>query len=87
MTIYKYPIQITDVQKVKLPIEAQILTAQMQGDALCIWAIVDEAATDTEERTIEVFGTGHPMGQVFRQYIGTVQMQGGALVWHVFERD
>jgi hypothetical protein len=31
MKIYKYPIEITDVQKVKLPLNAEILTAQIQS--------------------------------------------------------
>ena len=86
MTIYKYQIQITDVQMVKLPINAAILTAQMQGDQLCLWAKIEETNTDTEDRMIEVFGTGHPMTSHLRRYIGTVQMDGGSLIWHVFER-
>lgn len=86
MTIYKYPIKITSTQKVKLPINAEILTAQMQGDTLCLWAKVEEG-NSTEDRTIEVFGTGHPMSDDARRYIGTTQMHGIALlVWHVFER-
>lgn len=85
MTIYKYPIEITDCQKVRMPFNAEILTAQMQGDTLCLWANVEEHAS-LEERTIEVFGTGHPMSYENRRYIGTTQMHGGALVWHVFER-
>jgi hypothetical protein len=87
VTIYKYPIKIADSQKVKLPLNAEILTAQTQGETLCLWAKVEERNTDTEERTIEVFGTGHPMSDDARRYIGTTQMQGGALVWHVFERE
>lgn len=87
MTIYKYPIKIIDTQKVKLPLYAKILTAQMQGDTLCLWAQVDDTNTDTKERTIEVFGTGYPMSHDARRYIGTTQMRGGALIWHVFERE
>lgn len=86
MTIYKYPIEITDTQKVELPLGAEILTAQMQGENLCLWAKVDEFYTGMEERTIEVFGTGHAMSDNARRYIGTTQMHGGELIWHVFER-
>lgn len=85
MTIYKYQIEITSKQKVRLPINAEILTAQMQGDTLCLWALVEEG-NSTEDRIIEVFGTGHPMSDDARRHIGTTQMHGGALVWHVFER-
>jgi hypothetical protein len=88
MKIYKYPIEITDVQKVKLPLNAEILTAQIQsGSGLCLWAKVEEEHnTDTEEHTIEVFGTGHPMSAHDRRYLGTVQQAGGSLIWHIFER-
>lgn len=86
MTIYKYPIRIADVQEVLLPLNAEILTAQMQSGTLCLWAKVEEGNTSMEERTIEVFGTGHPMSNNARRYIGTAQMHGGSLIWHVFER-
>lgn len=87
MTIYKYPLKIEDTQKVNLPINAEILTAQTQGDTLCLWAQVHEGNTSMEERTIEVFGTGHAMRDDYaRRYIGTAKQFGGALVWHVFER-
>jgi hypothetical protein len=86
MKIYKYPIEIVDFQKVTLPLNAKILTAQMQGRTLCLWAQVEERNTSTEERSIEVFGTGHPMSQTLnRKYINSVQMADGAFVWHVFE--
>ena len=97
MTICKYPVKFTDAQKVGLlgayavtillkpPINAEILTAQMQGDTLCLWAKVEEG-NSTEERTIEVFGTGHPMSDDDRRYIGTTQAHGGVMCWHVFER-
>lgn len=86
MTIYKYPIKLTDSQKVKLPINAEILTAQMQDDTLCLWAKVEESNTSMEERIIDIFGTGCPISDEHRRYIGTTQMHGGALIWHVFER-
>jgi hypothetical protein len=84
-SIFKYPIQIMDVQKVTMPFESKILCAQMQRDQLCLWA---EVAPDSplHPRTIEIFGTGHAMDDSSRIYIGTVQMIGGGLIWHVYER-
>jgi hypothetical protein len=87
MTIYKYPIKITDTQTVNLPLNAEILTVKMQGETLCLWAKVEEGNACTEERTIEVFGTGHAMSMKYnRRYIGTAQQAGGSLIWHIFER-
>lgn len=86
MTIFKYPIGIAGVQTVTMPQRARILTVQMQGELPFIWAEV-ENQNAKEERIIELFGTGHPMGARYsRKYIGTVQQDGGALIWHVYER-
>lgn len=82
--IYKYPIEITDVQNVMLPFGAEILCVQFQQEQLCLWAIVND--NTPEPRTIYIFGTGHDMDDTPRRYIGTVQQHGGALIWHVFER-
>ena len=82
-TIYKYPLAIADSQAIKVPGEAKILCVQLQMDTLTLWAQVDPNNIPST-RTIEVFGTGHPMDDGCRSYIGTVQE--GSLVWHVFER-
>ena len=88
MTIYKYPIKITDEQIVMLPSGAEILTAQFQGHTLCLWAQVEEKLSVAKGRTIEVFGTGQPMSMRYnRRYIGTAQQSGGSLIWHIFERE
>lgn len=89
-TIWKYPLEVVDLQTVKMPAGAQILTAQMQGSAstgvtLCLWALVQPDAPLTG-CVIEILGTGHPAPDVPRRHIGTVLMMQGALVWHVFER-
>jgi hypothetical protein len=85
MNIYKFPIRVTDVQAVRMSAGAQILTVQVQHGQPCIWAHLDPDQPPTT-RTIEMFGTGHPIEPAPRQYIGTVQLQGGGLVFHVFER-
>lgn len=84
MTIWKFPIKITDVQKVEMPMGAEILSAQMQNGDLCLWALVSPA-NNKELRTIEIHGTGNYVEPADRKFIGTAQMAGGALVWHVFE--
>lgn len=86
-TIWKYELTVAEYQTVEMPVDAEILTVQMQGDVLCLWALVSPDA-ELAPRSIEVFGTGHPIEYSagnYRRYIGTVQMHGGSLVWHVFE--
>lgn len=85
-SIWKYQLEITDRQNVVMREGAQILTAQMQNGTLCLWAMLNPSAP-RERREIEIIGTGNPAEAADRRYIATVQMAGGALVWHVFERE
>lgn len=41
MNVYKYELEITDEQTIRLPLNAELLTVQMQGDKCCLWALVD----------------------------------------------
>lgn len=87
-TIYKYPLAVTDFQEVLLPIGAEILTVQTQRETACMWALVNPSETQKEARSIEIFGTGHPIGYdmgISRKYISTFQMHSGQLVFHAFE--
>jgi hypothetical protein len=86
-TIYKYSIGVTDMQTVEMPEGAEILTVQVQHGTPCLWAIVDPQRSQTKKRSIKMFGTGQPVNYEFHgcKYIGTVQMNGGQLVWHYFE--
>jgi hypothetical protein len=87
-TIWKFQLHITDEQQVSMPRGSVILCVQSQAGQPCLWAVVDSDAP-LEARTIHIFGTGLDMGDPatvpMRGYIGTFQMAGGALVWHVFE--
>lgn len=83
MTIYKYPLTVTDEQELNIQADARILCCQMQGGHPCLWALVDPSARMTK-RKIFIVGTGNKVPER-TIYIGTVQMLSGALVWHVFE--
>ena len=83
-TIHKYELQITATQKVFLPAGSTILTVQMQNGNACMWAMVD-TDNEYEHITIDMFGTGHPMGwSGQRRYISTIQIEEGQLIFHVF---
>lgn len=85
--IYKYNLEATDEQTLLMPLGARILCVQMQGPALCLWAEVDDAQTVEERRAFRVIGTGHPIPDAASlTYIGTVQMRGGQLIFHVYEK-
>lgn len=93
-TIWKFPVAPKQ-KSISMPKGAEVLSVQEQHGMPCIWALVDPS-NKTEERHFEIFGTGHdiPMNgerksyqnPVKRKYIGTFQLQGGSLVFHLFER-
>lgn len=84
--IYKYPLEITDTQFVELPLGAEILTVQMQGNQLCLWAMVNTLPEAIKKnRRIEIIGTGNPIPIGDLKYISTFQMMDGRLIYHVFE--
>lgn len=86
--IYKYPFNRTILPKIQMPVGAQILDVQTQHGEPVMWALVDPEAPK-EERSFQVYGTGWDIEKAKegeqRKYIGTYQMQGGALVFHLFE--
>lgn len=84
LTIYKYPLETTDEQKIEMPKGANILTVQVQNGTPCLWALVNPE-NRPEQRIISIFGTGNPIKPANIVYIGTYQLMEGKLVLHVFE--
>ena len=86
--IWKFELQIEDMQEVRMPAGSEILSVANQRGTLCLWAMVDVSKKATPEfRYIEIIGTGLPVASdmgVDRRFIGTVLFD--PLVWHVFER-
>ena len=85
-TVWKFPLRVDDEQIVSMPDNAHILCVQDQSGTPCLWALVDPA-NPPRERKILISGTGHIREDLddLVNYIGTFQMYGGGLVFHVFE--
>jgi hypothetical protein len=83
-TIWKAVLRHADVQAVEMPEGAEILCAREQHEQICIWFRCDPHRRQVK-RVIGVFGTGNlaPDGGC---YIGTASLQGGSLIFHVFEQ-
>jgi hypothetical protein len=84
-TIHKYPVSGADIFQIMMPKGAQILTVQQQLLDPQIWALVD---TDmpAEVRYFRLAGMGHRLEENAQfDYIGTFQVHGGNLVFHLFE--
>jgi len=85
LSIWKYPLEITDEQDIEMPAAAKILSVQFQHGGLCLWAQVCPSDLPVSRKII-IHGTGHEFrnDQVL-EYIATVQMYDGKLVWHIYE--
>jgi hypothetical protein len=88
--IFKYEFAIEDLVDIPMPRGAVVLTVQLQRGVPCLWARVDPA-NPRERRRFRIFGTGHELpnepggGRWHGRYVGTFQMAGGDLVWHLYE--
>lgn len=85
MTIWKFPLEMKDEQVIQVPPMHRLLCVQFQQEQLCLWVEVNELQTARSDVTIAIVGTGHEIPNGFKHsYIGTVQMYGGTLVWHIY---
>lgn len=90
--VYKYVFQIEDEVQLMMPRGAEVLHVDSQsGVTPCIWARVDPEA-DLEQRRFRLVGTGHDLPDTVRpdgyprlMHVGSFQLAGGALVFHLFE--
>ena len=81
-TIWKFPVPPTDEGSIlEMPQGAEI---QVQGGGVQLWALVDPEA-DSETRIFRTYGTGHPIDHEPGRLVGTYQLNGGGLIFHVFE--
>lgn len=87
-SIWKFPIKnINDNISIEMPKDSYILTIRDQQGTACIWAIVD-SEKPLVKRNFLIRGTGHDIENLsYDNYIGTFQLYGGSLVFHVFENN
>jgi hypothetical protein len=84
LTIWKFPFQVGDEFSILMPRGAHLLSVAMQGDQPCVWALVNSEAPKVPVR-FRLYGTGHPVdGRDISRFVGTFQMHGGGLVFHLF---
>ena len=84
--IFKYPLQVTGEQTIKLPYPAHIQSLGEQEGQLVAWAVVDDKREADNEVDFLIVGTGHELPDQLPnhiQFTDTVQMSNG-LVWHVY---
>lgn len=85
---YPWPLRpVVDQKRFMMPMGAKILQLHPQDDNLCIWALVDDDQP-MEPRDFIMYGTGHELAEAAPSfpYVGTVHLNQGTLVLHVFEK-
>jgi hypothetical protein len=86
LTIWKQVLKPADVQQIEVPRGAELLCAREQHERICVWFRCDPAEP-FELRGIAICGTGHPAPPAEEcRYLGTASLQGGSLMFHVFEK-
>jgi hypothetical protein len=88
-SIWKYTLEVKEKQSVGMPFGSKILSAESQGNAIFLYALVDtEEVTEYIKNSYEilVYGTGHEMINDISNYnfLNTVKMDSGSLMFHVF---
>ena len=79
--IFKYELNPISASA-EMPEKAEVISAAFQGDALCVWAVVDEAAP-LETVKFAVVPTGHAIIDNSIKFINTVFLD--TYVFHVFK--
>ena len=81
-SIFKYPLEITDVVDIEMPVGSIVCHVNTQRGKAFIWAEVD-TNKPVEQRRFYVYGTGNPMIERHQIYLGTFFQS--AFVWHLYE--
>ena len=82
--VYKFPLMVAKLQRIKMPKNSTILTVQIQGQRVCLWALVD-IDKGLEDRFFAIFETGKQVPENILRYVGTFQIPEENFVGHVFE--
>lgn len=88
-TIHKFPIPCNDDVTIEVPEQSKLLhiglgRAAFGGQQMCLWFLVD-TSLPKQACHFQVRGTGHDCSNVGK-HMGTVVVDGGEFVWHVFEK-
>jgi len=93
-SILKFQLDQTDTQTLQMPKDAVILSLQVQNDNPVLYALVNPAPdfefeenenADKESRTFRLFETAEDFDDDNLIFIGTVMLEFGKYVLHVFE--
>lgn len=82
--IGKFPLNL-DSGVILAPANANLISVHVQRDQVCIWGEMDSDARPVS-RKVYVMGTGQVLPPDRGRFLGTVVTEGGALIWHIYDR-
>ena len=83
--VWKYDVE-PDEFELMMPRGAKVLSVGVQQNRVQMWALVDPDEPMVQHR-FRLAGTGHQIKDPDElRFVGTFQMHGGALVFHLFQR-
>jgi hypothetical protein len=83
LSVWKFPIPVTDFFEIMMPSGAVILSIQTQDNEPKMWCLCD-VSQQKVKRFFRMAGTGHDIELEVMEFIDTFQLANG-LVFHVFE--
>lgn len=83
--VWRYQIPVKDYSLIEMPFGAEILHFGLQYGKLKLWVLVDPSIEEMVERRFRLAGTGYDITEGGLQYIGTVKVMNGVIIYHLFE--
>lgn len=85
-TVWKFEINArTIITTLNLPLGTTPLYVAEQHGRVQMWCLCDPSESICEERKFLFVGTGHEFTDPHPQHIGSILVDGGDYVFHVFE--
>lgn len=83
--VLKHPLQIVDSQDLVLYADSKILSVMNQNEGIVLYALEEDCVRGIDRYKVIIHGTGHTANDTDGcDFIGTVSLHGGALMFHVF---
>lgn len=83
--VFKQNLEVISTQTITLPKNAKILCVKEQYDKLVLYFEQDTEVSPHKEVKIIIVGTGHQLPELKLEFLDTVMVFGGQLVWHVYK--
>lgn len=81
--IFKYPLKGSGALEISMPETHKVLSVAVQGKQVVLYALVNDTSRMVK-KTVYVLLTGFPAAVGNTPFIGTVILDNGAYVLHVF---